>query len=1059
MVTLTEKLLKSAAGDHILRDGRGLLAAGKVSGAVRKDLDVVGLVREGERGYAAGLRIRKESDIENLCTCVMSRSRGAICHHSVAVALAVIAEEAATVALTNSAGKAGLSTSINPVEARFNELVEEVGEGPVLHRLWVILPSAPLERIRKGAIQLFFEVEVEGRRSPLQGIRTRMRVGSEDFRLLKAVVTESGGQVFPSVVVLDAAGIGRFVEVLAGQGRVWEGRTRQFRIESEGFRPRLEGSLDGDVVTLRCDWPSGCEVLRLGKGRWIFRDDQLRPVAPQLAPAYAIVLEQEVRMEGSAAEAFLAKEWRAFSAHFEVDSTLAQAIEARLVEVVDSSRGEVVAARVGCGDQQQEVGVEEGVRLHFEGSLNFLYAQVFRRNSGGERVVTRRTLGSDGELVDSVIGRLRGFGFSEPDAKGEMVMRGERDILMFFGGPYLSLQKEFVVSIGERFEHVTSEVERIEPHLAVTGSGEDWFDLSLNMLDATGRAYSPNELSRLILGGQSHTKDKAGRIAVFDSALVADFEELLHDSDPRQVQPGRFRISKRHAAAWAAFVDGTGARLDDAGGAVSWARALQGPERMERVEVEGAMQDILRPYQREGVDWLAFVTRNGLGGVLADEMGLGKTVQTLAFLGLERGPCLVVCPASLTYNWEREVRRFLPTRGVRILAGGKRFDGLLEGFEGGEILIMSYSVMRLDIDDLAGLGWACVVLDEAQAIKNPDSLVARAAFRLRSRSRLALTGTPVENSVRDLWSVFEFVMPGYLGKRQDFRERYEVPMSKDPSGPERERLRRRIRPFILRRTKRQVAMDLPPKIEQVVWCELGVAESSMYSALVTATRAEVGRAESLKNQGQARMIMLTALLRLRQACCDLRLLGEAGVRAFEGATEGGEQTTGAKVEALMSLVDSVCEGGNRVLVFSQFTRMLDLIQAELETRGISFCRLDGDTRNRSAEVDRFQEGGTPVFLLSLKAGGVGLNLTAADTVIHFDPWWNPAVEDQATDRAHRIGQRSTVTAYKLITRGTVEERILALQAKKRALIDAIVESEEPVMEGLTTDDLRDLLLG
>lgn len=254
-------------------------------------------------------------------------------------------------------------------------------------------------------------------------------------------------------------------------------------------------------------------------------------------------------------------------------------------------------------------------------------------------------------------------------------------------------------------------------------------------------------------------------------------------------------------------------------------------------------------------------------------------------------------------------------------------------------------------------------------------------------------------------------------------------------------------------------MDLPPKIEQVVWCELGVAESSMYSALVTATRAEVGRAESLKNQGQARMIMLTALLRLRQACCDLRLLGEAGVHAFEGATDGGEQTTGAKVEALMSLVDSVCEGGNRVLVFSQFTRMLDLIQAELETRGISFCRLDGDTRNRSAEVDRFQEGGTPVFLLSLKAGGVGLNLTAADTVIHFDPWWNPAVEDQATDRAHRIGQRSTVTAYKLITRGTVEERILALQAKKRALIDAIVESEEPVMEGLTTDDLKDLLLG
>lgn len=1056
MVTLTEKLLKSAAGDHIFRDGKGLLAASKVSGAVRRDLDVVGMVREGDRGYAAGLRIRKESDIENLCTCPMSRSRGAICHHSVAVALAVMAEEAVESAPMASTG---LVAQMNPVEARFNELVEEVSEGGVSHRVWVILPSSPLEKIRKGSLQLFLEAEVEGRRSPLQGIKTRMRVGSEDYQILKAVVAESGGQVFPSVMVLDAAGIGRIVEVLAGQGRVWEGRARQFRIEREGFKPRLEGAFDGGVLTLRCDWPSGAEVLRLGKRRWIFRDDRLRPVAPDLAPAYAVVLEQEVRMEGAAGSAFLAKEWRGFSTHFEVDSTLRDGLDSFVVEMI----GVPVTGRSNAvlpSHSIETVGsADEGVRLHFEGSLNFLYAQVFRLSGGVEHLVTRRTLGSDGVLVDSVMDRLRRVGFSEPDAKGEMVMRGERDILMFFGGPFLALKKEFEVSVGERFEHVTAEVERIEPHLAVTGSGEDWFELSLEMMDSGGRAYSPNELSRLLLGGQSHTKDRAGRIAVFDSALVADFEELLHDSDPRQVHPGRYRISKRHAAAWSAFVDGSGARFEDSGGAVSWARALQGPERLERVEIGSEMGEILRPYQREGVDWLSFVTRNGLGGVLADEMGLGKTVQTLAFLGLERGPCLVVCPASLTYNWEREVRRFLPTRGVRILAGGKRFDGLLEGFEGGDILIMSYSVMRLDIDDLATLGWACVVLDEAQAIKNPDSLVARAAFRLKSRARLALTGTPVENSVRDLWSVFEFVMPGYLGKRQDFRERYEVPMSKDPSGPERERLRRRIRPFILRRTKKQVAMDLPPKIEQVVWCELGVAESAMYSALVATTRAEVGRAESLRNQGQARMIMLTALLRLRQACCDLRLLGEAGKRAFDEGGGGDERGVGAKLEALMSLVESASEGGNRVLVFSQFTRMLDLIQSEVEARGIAFCRLDGDTRNRSGAVDRFQSGGIPVFLLSLKAGGVGLNLTAADTVIHFDPWWNPAVEDQATDRAHRIGQRSTVTAYKLITRGTVEERILSLQARKRALIDAVVESEEPVMEGLTTDDLRELLLG
>ena len=1060
MVQLTEKLLKSAGGDHIFRDAKGLASSGKVSGATRKELDVVGVVREGDRGYAAGLRIKKETDMENLCTCPMSRSRGAICHHSVAVALVVMSEEKAAEDLARATvlGAADGVGRAETVDARFDASVEEVPDDAASHRIWVILPTGPMERIRKGALQLFFEVEVSGKRGPLQGVKGRMRLSAGDVQLLRAVVGESGGKIFPSVLMLDAAGIVRMLGALSGHARVWEGRSRRFRIEREGFKPRLEGGFEGGALSLRCDWPSGAERLRLGKGHWLFRDDRLMPVAPDLPAAYSVILEQEVKMEGAAASGFIAKEWRMFSRHFEVDTDLLALLDSQVPvethEVVEVQQVARVVESVEGGG-----GEEERLRLRFEGSLNFLYAQIFRRAQGRESLVTRRTLAADGVLVDAMVDRLRRHGFSEPDAKGEMVMRGERDILMFFGGAFRGLQREFEVSLGERFEYVTAEVEQIEPRLAVTASGEDWFELSLEMSDSEGRSYSANDLSRLLLGGQAHTKDKAGRVAVFDAALVSDFEELLHDSDPRQVQPGRYRIAKRHAAAWAAFADGSGARFDDSAGAVSWARALQGPEKIERVEVGAEMQEVLRPYQREGVDWISFVTRNGLGGILADEMGLGKTVQTLAFLGMDQGPCLVVCPASLTYNWEREVRRFLPSRGVRILSGGRRMEGVMEGYDSGDILIMSYAVMRLDIDDLSGFAWACVVLDEAQAIKNPDSLVARAAFRLRSRSRLALTGTPVENSVRDLWSVFEFVMPGYLGKRQDFRERYEVPMSRDPAGPERERLRRRIRPFILRRTKRQVAMDLPPKIEQVVWCELGATESGMYSSLVSATRAEVGRAESMRNQGQARMIMLTALLRLRQACCDLRLLGEAGQRAFEEGASGTERVSGAKLEALLSLIESVREGGNRTLVFSQFTRMLDLIQAELEVRGVLFCRLDGDTRDRAAEVDRFQSGEVPVFLLSLKAGGVGLNLTAADTVIHFDPWWNPAVEDQATDRAHRIGQRSTVTSYKLITRGTVEERILTLQAKKRALIDAVVESEEPVMEGLTTDDLRSLLLG
>jgi SNF2 family DNA or RNA helicase len=315
-----------------------------------------------------------------------------------------------------------------------------------------------------------------------------------------------------------------------------------------------------------------------------------------------------------------------------------------------------------------------------------------------------------------------------------------------------------------------------------------------------------------------------------------------------------------------------------------------------------------------------------------------------------------------------------------------------------------------------------------------------------------LTGTPVENAVRDVWSLLHFLMPGYLGTRSDFKERYEQPVSQEPGGPEHRRMIQRLAPFVLRRTKKAVAPELPDKIEQVVWCELSAAQREAYSKLVDLSRREVSKAEGLKNPGQARMLMLTALLRLRQACNDLRLLGEG----FGGGADAGAAESG-KLEALDELLTEAGDGAHRVLLFSQFSSMLDLLQAWLEERGVAFCRLDGSTRDRSAQVDRFQTGTVPVFLISLKAGGVGLNLTAADTVVHFDPWWNPAVEAQATDRAHRIGQKSTVTSYKLITRGTVEEKILQLQQRKRSLMDALVESEQPLMDGLTMDDIAGLL--
>ena len=379
---------------------------------------------------------------------------------------------------------------------------------------------------------------------------------------------------------------------------------------------------------------------------------------------------------------------------------------------------------------------------------------------------------------------------------------------------------------------------------------------------------------------------------------------------------------------------------------------------------------------------------------------------------------------------------------------GSRRAKLFAEIPKADLVITSYPLLRRDAQKYRSMEFSSVILDEAQHIKNPDTQNAQAAGMLRAARKFILTGTPVENSVRDIWSLMHFVMPGYLGDRDDFRERYELPIARQNDKEALSRLSKRLRPFLLRRRKQEVAKDLPQKLENVAYCELTEAQKEVYAALLQGARAQVEEASG-QNQGRARMLMLTALLRLRQASCDLRLLDKAGAESAKADS--------GKVELFNELLNEAIDGGHRVLVFSQFVSMLSLLRRELEEQGIAYCYLDGQTRERMAEVDRFQNGEIPVFLISLKAGGVGLNLTAADTVIHFDPWWNPAVEAQATDRAHRIGQTQVVTAYKLIARGTVEEKILNLQRKKREMIDATIENEEPMMEGLTMEDIRGLL--
>ncbi|MFL6595155.1 MAG: DEAD/DEAH box helicase, partial [Chthoniobacterales bacterium] len=359
-----------------------------------------------------------------------------------------------------------------------------------------------------------------------------------------------------------------------------------------------------------------------------------------------------------------------------------------------------------------------------------------------------------------------------------------------------------------------------------------------------------------------------------------------------------------------------------------------------------------------------------------------------------------------------------------------------------DMVITSYALLRRDIDALRDINFSSAVLDEAQHIKNPDTQNAQSAFALRAQHRFVLTGTPIENSVRDLWSIMNFALPGYLGSRADFRERYEQPLARGEAPDVQRRLARRMRPFLLRRKKTDVAKELPEKIEQQVICDLTAPQRAAYDGLLREIQS--GLTSSGANDGAKRMQMLVGLLRLRQVCNDLRLVSD--------------KAGSAKLELLDELLEEAIDGGHRVLVFSQFVSMLALIRERLDADKIPFAYLDGSTKDRQGVVDRFQaDANIPVFLMSLKAGGVGLNLSAADTVIHFDPWWNYAAEAQATDRAHRIGQTRVVTAYKLIARDTVEEKIVKLQAKKRSASESTIGSEEPLMSGLTTDDLEELL--
>jgi superfamily II DNA or RNA helicase len=648
-----------------------------------------------------------------------------------------------------------------------------------------------------------------------------------------------------------------------------------------------------------------------------------------------------------------------------------------------------------------------------------------------------------------VLELLKASGFILEPSNRKWWLRDRHKTLSFLAGHGERLRGPLGAQFTENFSSRTAHLSSAEVTCEASPSGDGW-DVAIGLSAgpaseaavrdavAAGRGYidvdgkviliDPARLRRIgeaqrALAGGAATQPSARRVNRIGTARAAEIEGLLEELSPGFRPPKEWRAR-------------TG--------------ALRNLSRLEPAPIPQAFDTALRMYQRIGAAWLWHLHRSGLGGILADEMGLGKTLQALALLWAARvpgNPSLVVCPVSLVENWRREAARFTPDLRVFVHRGESRVASAGE-LAPWDLIITSYGTLTRDRELFASVEFACVVGDEAQHVKNRRSKNAQALRSLRSRGRFLLTGTPVENSLDDLRSLFEFILPGYLervpqGARAEERKWLD------------ERLRAKTAHYILRRTKLAVAPELPARIEQVVWCTLEPMQAALYKSFHEKSEREMFDLEaSGAGEGRLRLAALTQLLRLRQICCDPRLVSAAkaaGDDTFDGS---------AKLESFREILAEAADDGHRILVFSQFTSLLALLRDELNSQEIAHCYLDGSMAPaaRQVEIDRFQDSGdVPVFLLSLKAGGSGLNLTGADTVVHFDPWWNPAAEAQATDRAHRIGQTRVVTSYKLVCSGTVEEKVLALQDEKRALLAGVFEASDTVAEKISLVDLRSLL--
>ena len=1046
---LSEKKLKDWAGWKAFRDGQSLFERGVVEKVTIDDPFVIGQLNLGPRGMRSKFEILSNGLVENHCPCRDNQERGLICCHLVAMGLSLLSK--------NNNNKVNgrvdrIAKSAKGIKVR---RARKSTPGAIHAELLLEISENWIDEIDKSSVSIDIYIIEKNKKYPIIDIKPEQAIyfRKKDNQLLELLEKFNDGLVSFSKRYSNF----QFVEILKlsnNENILIKNSDNFLNLDNNSINYSLLVNLDKEngelFLNLHFEQEFFNPTFLLGENEgWIISNNNLFFIDYVLPNQLRPIYKKTLRISRVNVPSFIISEL----VKIEKDITIESDITPDLFYMKPA---------------------KPSFRLLIKGSPASLSAKLFANYDDYELVAGRADRKGNFAIPDAndllkyrirnmiaeknAVEKLQTVGFIGRAGDTLKNIEGVSEVLNFLGSGVPKIQRlGWIVELEGRVKPFVEKTEVITPRVNISENSDgSYFDINYEYISENA-SIKESDIKKALELGNSFIEHK-GKTILLDGDAIMQALEVFQDCLPNNLDQSKVNLESIYGS----YVYSTLDSLDgiEVTASKKWmekAKTLNDQDVLKNVDLSKNLKCSLRKYQKDGVNWLRFLENRGFCGILADEMGLGKTVQTLAWLQLDRSeknqkslPALIICPTSLVENWAEEVKRFTPDKSILVLQGSDRHKDW-KNIPNYNIIITSYALMRRDIDKHLDFTYSVAILDEAQQIKNRTTQNALAAKKIQANHRLVLSGTPIENSVTDLWSIMDFLMPGYLGDHKTFHEKYELPIIH--GGTEGDlaqiKLKRKLHPFLLRRLKKHVAKDLPPKIERIASCKLTPDQLLVYQQLLNASKNRIEKMVEKDGFNKSRMEILKTLLRLRQTCNHIDLLHLKDIKS---------KNPSGKMDLFFSLLNEAIDSSHRILVFSQFTGMLSILKNELEKKDIKYCYLDGSTKNRQDIVKLFnRDHSIPVFLMSLKAGGTGLNLTGADMVIHFDPWWNPAVENQATDRAHRIGQKRTVYSVKLITKGTIEEKVVALQESKKNIIDSTLTTDDQVMQKLTWEDVQKLL--